>query len=296
MPISQSQLETWSNIGSQAQSKTTYATVRTALERQDTRYHVKKPDIFLQGSYGNDTNIYAESDVDIVICYEHAWFRSLELLPLVQKNAYNQNHSVAAYDYPQFKSDVYAALRKVFGDAVTKGTKAINIAASGSRRSSDVIPAFTFRRYTRFVSAYDRNFDTGIGFLNSSDDLISNYPKTHAANLTAKNQATKEKFKPTVRIFKNMRTKLVNDGVIESGTAPSYFIECLLFNAPNSLFMGTYAEIVRALLVWLSGLDNRNSLQCAHRYHALIGESHAACWPDTDALAFINACINLWNK
>jgi hypothetical protein len=296
MPIPQSKLETWSGIGSQVQSSSTYATVRAALERQDTGFYANHPEIFLQGSYGNDTNIYAESDVDIVICHQEAWFRNLDALPSFQVNAYKQNHHIPAYTYSQFKSDVHAALRKAFGDSVTKGTKAFKIAANGSRRSADVIPAFEFHNYTKFISLNDQSFlPGGIGFLDSSDNLITNFPKIHSANLTAKNIATAGKFKPTVRVFKNMRSKLVEDGVISDGTAPSYFIECLLHNAPASLYVGSYSEIVLALLVWLSKLENRASLKCAHNYHALIG-TNAACWPDADALAYINGCINLWNN
>jgi hypothetical protein len=246
--IPEEQLNTWSNIGAQAQSKTTYATIKAALERQ--AYNGRRPRIFLQGSYGNDTNIRTESDVDIVICYQDAWFRSLESLPVPESNAYNQVHSVPSYDYPQFGAHIYEALRRVFGPAVTRGTRAFNIAPNDSRRSADVIAAFEFRRYTRFRSVSDQLFDPGIGFLNSANELISNYPEKHSANLTAKNQATNERFKPTVRIFKNMRTKLVNDRVIASGVAPSYFVECLLHNAPNNLFVGSDAEVVRGLLVW----------------------------------------------
>ena len=295
MAIPEAQLNTWSNIGSQKQSSATYATVKTALERQDAGYNGLHPEIFLQGSYGNDTNIYSESDVDVVISYKQAWFRNLDALPPAQVNAYNQDHSNSVYTYPSFKLHVHEVLKKAFGADVTKGTKAFNIAANGSRRSADVIAAFEFHQYKKYNSTLDQSFDTGIGFLNSSNQLIFNYPKDHSANLTAKNQATKEKFKPTVRIFKNMRTRLVNDGVIKSETAPSYFIEGLLHNAPNTLFVGNYAEIVRAVLVWLSELKNRNVLWCAHRFHALIGEGNAMCWPDADAETFINASIKLWN-
>jgi len=67
MGIPESQLETWANQGSVTQSSTTYATVKRALEASDTKYAGKTFEVFLQGSYGNDTNIYAESDVDVVI-------------------------------------------------------------------------------------------------------------------------------------------------------------------------------------------------------------------------------------
>jgi len=67
MAIPESQLDTWSHQGSITQSSTTYATVKRALEAADTKYANQSFEVFLQGSYGNDTNIYAESDVDVVI-------------------------------------------------------------------------------------------------------------------------------------------------------------------------------------------------------------------------------------
>ena len=57
MSIPEVQLETWSKVGSQTQSKETYATVRSALDDKTATY-AGSIEIFLQGSYGNDTNVY----------------------------------------------------------------------------------------------------------------------------------------------------------------------------------------------------------------------------------------------
>ena len=67
MAIPESQLDTWSHLGSITQSSTTYNTIKNALEAAENPYAGKNYNVFLQGSYGNNTNIYAESDVDIVI-------------------------------------------------------------------------------------------------------------------------------------------------------------------------------------------------------------------------------------
>ena len=53
-----------------------------------------------------------------------------------------------------------------------------------------------------------------------------NYPKQHSDNCSTKHQATKSCFKPMVRILKNARVKLANDGKIDNlAVAPSYFLE-----------------------------------------------------------------------
>jgi hypothetical protein len=67
LAIPESQLETWSHQGAIVGSRTTYATIKNLLESAATPYAGKLFKVFLQGSYGNDTNIFTESDVDIVI-------------------------------------------------------------------------------------------------------------------------------------------------------------------------------------------------------------------------------------
>jgi hypothetical protein len=41
-------------------------------------------------------------------------------------------------------------------------------------------------------------------------------------------------FKQTVRIFKNMRHRLIDDRLLRDGAAPSYYIEGLLSNVPDT--------------------------------------------------------------
>ena len=87
MPIPESQLETWSHQGSIAQSSNTYNTIKNVLETSTTPYASKNFKVFLQGSYGNDTNIYAESDVDIVIRLDDCFFSDLDTLSEEEKAA-----------------------------------------------------------------------------------------------------------------------------------------------------------------------------------------------------------------
>ena len=66
MAIPEAQLDTWSAQGSITQSKNTYASIKGVLESANSPYYQRSFVSFLQGSYGNDTNIYADSDVDVV--------------------------------------------------------------------------------------------------------------------------------------------------------------------------------------------------------------------------------------
>jgi hypothetical protein len=222
MAIPESQLDTWSHQGSVTQSSNTYNAIKSVLDAGTTPYAGKNFSVFLQGSYGNDTNIYAESDVDIVVRLDDCFQSDLSDLTEGEKAAYRSAFADATYTHVDFKRDVLATLTTQYGSAVKAGDKAIAIDASGTRRKADVIVAIEYRRYLKFRSTYDTEFVEGICFWNGKGELIANYPKQHSANLTTKHQNTSAWLKPMARVFKNMRSRMVEDGVIESGSAPSY--------------------------------------------------------------------------
>lgn len=103
MRIPESQLETWSHQGSITQSASTYNIIKTALEAPGTGYAEKNYKVFLQGSYGNDTNIYAESDVDVVIQLDDVYFSDLTNLSPEDRASYEDARVPASYKYQEYK-------------------------------------------------------------------------------------------------------------------------------------------------------------------------------------------------
>jgi len=296
MAIPEAQLETWSHQGAVPTSKDTYATIRRALEDPKARYANKQFEIFLQGSYGNDTNIYAESDVDIVTCCSDTYYRDVSELPPVQSAAQQSSWSPATYEYADFKSAVFDALSAAFGKSVSLGNNSIKIAASGSRRSADVIPAFEFRRYYRYISEYDCDFHKGITFFRRDGAQIDNFPKHHSENLTRTHQSSANRLKPTIRIFKNIRSVLVERGALQAGDAPSYFIEGLIYNAPTDVFKHSKFDTVLGILQWLCQTTDRTNFLCANDRYFLLRDSSPLCWPAANCDKFIGAAIDLWNN
>ena len=136
---------------------------------------------------------------------------------------------------------------------------------------------------------------TGICFFRTDGTRIANYPKQHSDNCTAKHQATGGNFKPLVRIFKNLRSKLVDTGVINAGVAPSYYIEGLLYNVPNAKFAGTYSNMVFNILQWLEQTTDRSKWVCVNEQYLLLFDNVPTCWPVANGTQFINAAITLWN-
>ena len=293
MAIPESQLDTWSHQGSIVQSSGTYATVKKALEAADTKYAGKSYEVFLQGSYGNDTNIYAESDVDVVIRLDAIYYYDTTALTPQELATFNASLVPGTYPYADYKAHVVAALQKSFGAADVKpDAKAVKVKANGNRRSADVVVATEFRRY--YSGLFGPQYETGICFFTSSGDRISNYPKQHSANSTAKHQATNGWFKPTVRIMKNMRRKLVEDGVIADGSAPSYFLEGLLYNVPDDKFGKSYSDTFVAAINWILKAD-RSTFVCASKQHYLVRDSFSTCWPQANCDGFLDAAAKLWN-
>jgi hypothetical protein len=296
MPIPESQLETWSRQGSITQSSNTYNSIKNVLEASTTPYAGKNFKVFLQGSYGNDTNIFAESDVDIVIRLDDCFFSDLDALSDEEKAAHKQAFSDAEYTHVDFKRDVLSVLTGQYGLAVKTGQKAIAIDVSGSRRKVDVIVATQFRRYFKFRSKYDSEYVEGICFFNDAGEKIANYPKQHSVNLTNKHQASSKWLKPMARVLKNIRSRMVDDGLIKAGVAPSYYIEGLLYNVPNEKLKSSYEDCVVNMLNWYRQEAKKVDLVCANEQYYLLRDDSHTCWPQANCDAFVEAAVKLWNE
>lgn len=296
MPIPEAQLETWSHQGAIQGSSSTYQSVKTILESEDAAYAGKSFDVFLQGSYGNATNIYSESDVDVVIVLKDCFQSDLENLSEEERVAWKGAHHDATYTHTDFKRDVLSVLVDAYGNDVNIGDKAIAIEANGARRKADVIPAIQYRRYYKFNGLHDQQYDEGICFYNAAGERIANYPKQHSANLTTRHQATNQWLKPMVRIWKNLRSKLVADGEIEAGTAPSYYVEGLLYNVPVEKFGESYEASFVNAFNWLVREADKSKLVCANEQYYLLRDNAHTCWAPAKCDAFLDATAKLWKN
>jgi 2-polyprenyl-6-methoxyphenol hydroxylase-like FAD-dependent oxidoreductase len=133
-------------IGAQTTSQETYATVKLALEKEGTPYY-GKASIFLQGSYGNDTNIFKESDVDVVIRLDSIFTYDISALPSPQREAFKASHPDATYTRREFQRHVLNVLNDRFKGDVELGNKAVFIEPRNNRREADVLIAVQHRKY-----------------------------------------------------------------------------------------------------------------------------------------------------
>jgi hypothetical protein len=295
MAIPESQLKTWSAQGSVTQSAATYEAVRKVLNDATSPYHMRDFSIFLQGSYGNDTNVYKDSDVDIVICLNQTYYSDTSALSDVAKRAFGNAWSTAEYGYDQFKQEVVDWLTSSFGSDVKPGKKAIFIKKNSSRRDADVIVCAKHRRYKNGSTGADFGYEEGICFWTNNTVQIFNFPKQHLANCIAKNKATNGWFKPLVRVYKNMRNRMVEQGKLGDGVAPSYFIEGMLWNVPNSMFGNSFEDSFINSFNWVNGCDKKE-LACANDLYWLIRESEGICWSSTDFEMYMVAVKKYWRE
>src|SRR6185437_6202586 len=295
MAIPESQLDIWAKQGSVTQSRDTYAIIKNALEDAAAPFANRGCTSFLQGSYGNDTNIYADSDVDVVIRLDSVYYSDLDELDEAGKSNFNKAFSAATYTHAQFKAEVTEWLQKKFGNAVKPGAKAVFVKGTGNRRDADVLPAACLRRYLSFPTPSNPNYVEGICFFLGDGTRIDNFPKQHSANCSAKHQSTSQWFKPAVRIFKNMRNRMIDDGLIVEGLAPSYYLEGLLYNVPDSKFGSSYKDTVINVTDWLLQTD-RSRFVCANKMYYLLRENSPVTWRAAKCTQFLDAVVSLWKN
>ena len=298
MTIPETQLETWTHIGAAQQSSATYQSIKAVIEQRESPYATRTIDSFLQGSYGNDTNVYGvDSDVDIVLRCKSFFHYNIDALSEAEKNEFRRIHSnVAEYTLTNFTSEVIAWLTTNYGDNLdTSGKKALRISGSGSRRDADILLVAPHKKYTRYVDNGNCDYVEGVLFMTTGGVSIINYPKQHSENMTFRHQATNQWLKPTVRIFKNIRNRLVRDGAIKSGSAPSYFIEGMLHNVPMDHFGANYQKTVEKCWAWINAA-NADSLLCANGQHPLVRDNTHTSWSAQDCKGFLVQIASLWNR
>lgn len=103
-------------------------------------------DVFIQGSYKNNTNVRLHSDVDVCVRLNDTFTTDYTFAP--GRSDASEGVVTATYTYAQFKNDLQRALVTAFGSSnVKRGNKAFNIAENTYRVTADVVPCLLHRRY-----------------------------------------------------------------------------------------------------------------------------------------------------
>jgi hypothetical protein len=296
MAIPGTQLSSWANQGATTTAASTYNSVQTALRATTSPVRGRSVETYLQGSYKNDTNVRGDSDVDVITQINDVYYTDLTYLNTVERQAYDAQRSPASYSWDAFRADVLMALQAYYGtNMVVERDKCISVLPSTGRLAADILVAAQHRLYASF-SPTDPRFVEGITFWTGRDHRqIVNWPKVHWRNGVEKNRSpeTSGRYKPTVRVFKNARSAAVDRNLLAEASAPSFFVECLIYNVPSDLFRSSHAETFVGILNWLDGCD-MSSFTYGHRLTPLFGPSPEQ-WSVDRARRTVQGLIALWN-
>lgn len=233
--------------------------------------------VFTQGSYRARTNVRAESDVDVCVCLNSTFFTDY---PAGRTNA-NYGLVDSDFTFSQFKDLVGSALTSYFGvDYVKRGNKAFDIHENSYRVDADCLPALQHRRY--FQDGSNR-YHSGIAFRTDDGRRIENWPEQNYQNGVSKNDRTSRTYKRVVRIMKRLRYRMEDDGVSAAKNIPSYLVECLVWNVPDSQFFhATYREDLRAAII--------------HTYSATKDDEGCKEWGEINELKYLFRPSQKWTR
>lgn len=222
--------------------------------------------IFTQGSYQNNTNVRANSDVDIgILCYDTFFYDLPE--------GYNRESfgiTPATYHYDQYKNEIGEALTSYFGSsAITRGNKAFDVHETSYHVEADVAAFFNHRRY-----ASNGKIDSGVELQPDRGGRIINWPEQHYQNGVSKNKATSRTFKSVVRIIKSLSNEMLEQNIQQAKDICGFLIECLVWNVPNTNF--SYSN-------WTSNV--RGSL--AHLFNNLKSDEKCKDWGEVSELKYL---------
>ncbi len=214
-----------------------------------------------------------------------------------EQQLHEQRFPTSPYQFDHLKAEVLAALEKHFGSqAVKAGGKSIKVQTSHTGRPSDVIPALQYRRYAPFTNLDNPLAHWGMQFFDSNGGPVINYPTYHIERGIDKNsdERTGGRYKSFVRIFKNLRNWMVDNDLVATGVAPSYFVECALFNVPDAMFRLAFNEGVPTMIAHLLQREF-GTLMCQNGVTSLIGNASTE-WSESDFTRFIVAADAAWKK
>ncbi|MCK5521930.1 MAG: nucleotidyltransferase [Thiomargarita sp.] len=225
-------------------------TIKEAIRASDDLKN-KEIEIFVQGSYANNTNVRRESDVDVCIMLKDTFYA--EYPENLTRDDYG--FTEGTYDYSTYRKQVINALISQFGEnSIKNGNKSIKIESNSQRVDADAVPSFQYRNYYYSNSKISDNFKEGIKFFSQGgDSTIINYPQIHIENGRRKNTETQRRFKRLARIFKRIRYHMIDEGEPINNGISSFLLECLLWNVPNEIYNnnGTWIERIEKSISYL---------------------------------------------
>jgi hypothetical protein len=244
--------------------------------------------VYPQGSYANRTNISADSDVDLVIALRSAFYANKEELTERELEEYEKYYQQADITWRRFREAVVDVLRSWY--FVQEKSKCVKVRSNLIRLPADVLIALDHRHYKAFPGFFEQIHIDGVQFYTSAEVKIINFPKEHIRACKKKDDLVSGRYRPVVRIAKNVRNMLIADDKtgLTAGSAPSYFLESLLWNVPDQCFRGDLPQAYRNAVQWLQKNPAKlTDMKFPNQMTMLFGQAQDAVWNQSAALALI---------
>jgi len=198
--------------------------------------NVEDVDVYLHGSYANKSNIYFPSNMEIMVELTTTKRFSPEEVSL------EGNYFIDVpleFGPKEFRALFTEMMQNLVGDKITERPKSLRLSELEKiKHDIDITPCLSFHHY-QHNDKKEVNRTRGI-LLHDTDigrNIVS-FPRLHSQNGFDKDKITDGNFKRMVRVFKTLHHLNVNEfSFTESSTGKGYFVECLLYNVPNELFI-----------------------------------------------------------
>ena len=290
LKYSESTLQSWTAPLSKSEQDRAENTVKMIKFAIDANAELKTMDIevFAQGSFANNTNVRIESDVDICVMLRSTFFYDLP----EGKVAADYGITPGSITFQRYRNLVKKALQDKFGSSyVTDGNKSLRIRENTYHVQADVVPAFQYRRYTITVGSYHE----GIQFYAKDGKQVTNFPKVHIKNGTAKNNRTWYKYKELVRIMKHIKNDMVDDGMTNGDKITSFLVECLVWNISDATITGysSWTETVKQAIKYLyNAIEDDKHKEWGEVSELLYLFHNGRKWTEQDAMQWL---YDVWN-
>ena len=243
MKYSEDTLVSWTAPLSQTEEQRAENTIRMIKSAIDADDQLKSMsiEVFVQGSFANNTNVRSESDVDVCVMLKDTFH---EVFPEGKSRA-DYGFIASSMTFQKYREMVKVALQRKFSaESVHDGNKSLKINENTYHVQADVVPAFQLRNYYYNGSTNPNDYVEGTWFVSKSGEEVSNYPKRHIRRGNEKNVATNYDYKKLVRIMKHIKT-IWWTTIEPTGTRlPHSLWSALSIKCPTTLF----ADILHGLI------------------------------------------------
>ncbi len=249
--------------------------------------------IYLQGCYACKTNTKFQSKIEIIV--EVNKTREFDYDTMVPSSMQMRDDFFIDFEHyfnvKRFKQVLADEIKKILGIRIIIGATTILIPSFGSvQHSIDVFPCFKYKYFTpeggsiRSKLVYDEKLE----------EHFLMFTNLHTVNGNLKDTMTQGNFKRMVRFMKNLVAISAREDK-NIHFVRGYYVECLLYNVPNEMYLvtdGKLSSVFLKVINWLN-FANLNDFICQNQMWSLWGNADGF-WDQHSARQFINDVIEFY--